>query len=620
MAKITFDENNALFALDIGTRTVIGIVVYMAEGHMKVLAQAMVEHQSRAMLDGQIHDIPRVAEAVQKVKAELEKKLKAPLQKVAIAAAGRSLKTRRCRVDQELIEDLEIDAMMIHTLELMGVQRAQELLEQETRQEGEGEKFFCVGHSVVGYYLNDYPITNLEWHRGKKIGAEVLATFLPASVVNSLYTVLARVGLEPLYLTLEPIAASEVIIPEQLRLLNLALVDVGAGTSDIAISRDGTITAYGMVPTAGDEITELIMEILMVDFMTAEQIKRSLWQGQDIRYQDVLGTEVTVACEEVMQMIEPAVENLASEIVRHILDLNGQTPPKSVMCVGGGSQVPSLVDRIAEKLGLIQQRVVIRNRSNIRNLVDVKKKDLAGPEGVTVVGIAAVAARKQGQNFITVTVNGQPFTLFNTRQLTVLQALGLLEFNPRELLGRNGKDLRFTLNGKPKTVYGELAKPAAITVNGHPANLKTVINDKDIILVEKAVPGKDAVARVADILGNLPVNAPSYCLLNGQPAGPEQLISPGDVLEVTLTPTPAEKPSPQPDPAASALQGKPIQVTVNGQAILMEGKSEYILIDVFNYYEPGITQSSGMVEIKRNGNAAEYTETLQDGDVIEIRW
>ncbi|MCL4439474.1 MAG: rod shape-determining protein, partial [Firmicutes bacterium] len=357
--------------------------------------------------------------------------------------------------------------------------------------------------------MNDYPITNLEWHRGKKIGAEVLATFLPASVVNSLYTVLARVGLEPLYLTLEPIAASEVIIPEQLRLLNLALVDVGAGTSDIAISRDGTITAYGMVPTAGDEITELIMEILMVDFMTAEQIKRSLWQGQDIRYQDVLGTEVTVACEEVMQMIEPAVENLASEIVRHILDLNGQTPPKSVMCVGGGSQVPSLVDRIAEKLGLIQQRVVIRNRSNISNLVDVKKKDLAGPEGVTVVGIAAVAARKQGQNFITVTVNGQPFTLFNTRQLTVLQALGLLEFNPRELLGRNGKDLRFTLNGKPKTVYGELAKPAVITVNGHPANLKTVINDKDIILVEKAVPGKDAVARVADILGNLPVNAPS---------------------------------------------------------------------------------------------------------------
>ncbi|SHE72230.1 cell division protein FtsA [Desulforamulus putei] len=642
MAKITFDENNAVFALDIGTRTVIGTVVSTAGGHMKVLAQAMVEHQSRAMLDGQIHDIPRVAEAVQRVKAELEKKLKTPLKKVAIAAAGRSLKTRRCRVDQELIEDLEIDPMMIHTLELLGVQRAQELLEQETRQGEEKEKFFCVGHSVVGYYLNDYPIANLEGHRGKKIGAEVLATFLPASVVNSLHAVLARVGLEPLYLTLEPIAASEVIIPEQLRLLNLALVDVGAGTSDIAISRDGTITAYGMVPTAGDEITELIVEALMVDFMTAEQIKRSLCRGRDIRYQDVLGMEVTVTCEEIMQIIEPAVENLANEIVRHILELNGQVPPKSVMCVGGGSQVPSLVDRIAQKLGLLQQRVVIRNRSNINNLADARKKDLAGPEGVTVVGIAAVAAKKRGQNFITVTVNGQPFTLFNTQQLTVLQALGLLDFNPRELLGRNGKDLHFTLNGKPKTVYGELAKPAVITVNGRPANLKTVIQDGDIIRVEKAVNGKDAVAKVGDFLENVTMNSHPLCLLNGKPADLEQPVSSGDVLEIIISPSEDNRPeaiSPEDDSAKGDLPGTPlsgtsaanpspgpgpavqaIAVIVNGQSIIMEGKNEYILIDIFNYYDLDITQSKGMVSIKRNGHDAEYTEVLQDGDVIEISW
>lgn len=637
MAKMTFDENNCLFALDIGTRTVIGIVASVTGGHIKVLAQAMVEHQSRAMLDGQIHDIPRVAEAVKKVKVELEKKLKSSLKKVAIAAAGRSLMTRRCRVDQELIQDLEIDAMMIHTLELLGVQRAQELLEQETQQAGGEEKFFCVGHSAVGYYLNDYPIANLEGHQGKKIGAEVLATFLPASVVNSLHTVLARVGLEPLYLTLEPIAASEVIFPEQLRLLNLALVDVGAGTSDIAISRDGTITAYGMVPTAGDEITELIVETLMVDFMTAEQIKRSLCQGKDIRYQDVLGMDVTVPCEEVMRMIEPAVENLASEIVHNILELNGMVPPKSVMCVGGGSQVPSLVDRIAQKLGLVQQRVVIRNRSNISNLVDIRKKDLTGPEGVTVVGIAALAARMRGQNFITVTVNGQAFTLFNTRQLTVLQALGLLEFNPRELLGKNGRDLQFIFNGKQKTVYGGLAKPAVITVNGHPANLRTVIQDGDIIRVEKAVHGKDAVAKVADILGNEKINSQPLCFINGKPANLEQLISPGDELETISPPEdknpeaisakdtlvkgdlvgtlPSESAAVKPSPAAPA-----IEVFVNGQPIIMEGKREYILIDIFNYYDLDITQSNGMVTITRNGNAAEYTEVLQEGDVIKITW
>ncbi len=51
-------------------------------------------------------------------------------------------------------------------------------------------------------------------------------------------------------MTLEPIAAINVAIPEAFRMLNIALVDVGAGTSDISITRDGSIIAYGMIPFA----------------------------------------------------------------------------------------------------------------------------------------------------------------------------------------------------------------------------------------------------------------------------------------------------------------------------------------------------------------------------------
>ena len=67
-------------------------------------------------------------------------------------------------------------------------------------------------------------------------------------VVESLYTVMERAGMEVTCLTLEPIAALNVAIPKELRLLNLALVDVGAGTSDIAITKSGTIIAYDMAP------------------------------------------------------------------------------------------------------------------------------------------------------------------------------------------------------------------------------------------------------------------------------------------------------------------------------------------------------------------------------------
>jgi hypothetical protein len=74
-------------------------------------------------------------------------------------------------------------------------------------------------------------------------------------VVDGLYSAVEKVGLSVSNMTLEPIAAINVAIPINFRMLNIALVDVGAGTSDLCITRDGSIAAYGMIPYAGDELT-----------------------------------------------------------------------------------------------------------------------------------------------------------------------------------------------------------------------------------------------------------------------------------------------------------------------------------------------------------------------------
>ena len=70
-----------------------------------------------------------------------------------------------------------------------------------------------------------------------------------------------------------------IAIPEQYRLLNICLVDVGAGTSDICITKDGSIVAYGMIPLAGDEITEKLQRIIL---LTSTQ-RRLLRYPQAIR-------------------------------------------------------------------------------------------------------------------------------------------------------------------------------------------------------------------------------------------------------------------------------------------------------------------------------------------------
>ena len=131
-----------------------------------------------------------------------------------------------------------------------------------------------MGYSVVKYYLNEEMFTNLEGHKATKIGCDIIVTFLPEDVVDGLYSAVGQADLVVGNMTLEPIAAINVAIPENFRMLNLALVDVGAGTSDICITKDGSIIAYGMIPHAGDELTDLIVQQYLVDFKTAESIKR----------------------------------------------------------------------------------------------------------------------------------------------------------------------------------------------------------------------------------------------------------------------------------------------------------------------------------------------------------
>ena len=121
----------------------------------------------------------------------------------------------------------------------------------------------------------------------------ILFQHLVCSSVKCAPVSYTHLGLEVANLTLEPIAAINVAIPESYRLLNIALVDIGAGTSDISITKDGSIIAYGMIPLAGDELTELIVQNYLVDFKTAEYIKLQSTTEEEITYKDIMPVSYT---------------------------------------------------------------------------------------------------------------------------------------------------------------------------------------------------------------------------------------------------------------------------------------------------------------------------------------
>lgn len=540
--KQKFNQEDLIFALDIGTRTVVGVVGIEENTKFKVLAVEVIEHKNRAMLDGQIHDITLVAEIVSDIKDKLEKKIGVKLEKVAIAAAGRVLKTYSVKVERTLEPNKEATKEMVSSLELEAIQQAQSQLESEQKQE-EKIVFYCVGYSVISYFLNGYVISSLLGHKGKSIGAEVLATFLPHVVIDSLYTVMNRVGLEVVNLTLEPIAAINVCIPPNLRLLNLALVDIGAGTSDIAITKDGAVIGYAMAPVAGDEITEKIAHHYLVDFNTAESIKLKLnnEDEKNVKFTDVLGMKRQVDKKEIFKVIQESIVHLGETIAEKILEYN-QKAPNAVFCVGGGSQIRGLTEVLSERLGLPLERVVVRGRDMIQS-VKFSGKKLAGPEAITPLGIAVNALQQKEHDFLSVTLNSKKIRLFNSKKLNVADALILVGFDPRQLIGRTGKSITFEINGEKKTLRGEFGKAAVITVNGEQANMETLLQPGDIIDVIPAVDGKPAKPAIGDVVdltekkvvyNKLTIDITSKVTINGNAADSSTFIREGDKVNYSV--------------------------------------------------------------------------------------
>ncbi len=253
MAEKNSYKGQLVFGLDIGTRSIVGTVGYKVKDRFVVIAQRVKEHETRAMLDGQIHDIMKVGETIREVKEQLESAVGRPLTEVCIAAAGRVLRTVTTHVEYPYVLDREISQEDVYALTSAGVEKAYEEFLQSVKEEE--MKFYCVGYSVVRFYLNGYPMGNLEGHKARLIGEDLIATFLPEDVVDGLYKSVEIAGLTVANMTLEPIAAIQVAIPERFRMLNIALIDVGAGTSDISITNDGCIIAYGINPIAVDVLT-----------------------------------------------------------------------------------------------------------------------------------------------------------------------------------------------------------------------------------------------------------------------------------------------------------------------------------------------------------------------------
>lgn len=589
-------SDELLFALDIGTRSVIGLVGEIKENKIRILATERQEHHTRAMLDGQIHDVIEVAAVLKEVKEKLEQTT-GPLKQVSVAAAGRALCTVKAVAEIEAFPRGVLSREDEISLELTAIQEAQKKLASQATAL-DPTNYYCVGFSVMNYDLDGTHLTSLIGQRGKLAKVSIIATFLPRQVIDSLQSAIQAVDLTMATLTLEPIAALNVLIPPTMRHLNLVLVDIGAGTSDVAITKSGTVAGYGMVPCAGDEITEAISQNYLLDFNVAEAVKRQLADpNREVEFSDVLGLPQKIKAQDIIEQITPTVAELAQAIAKEILNLNSQAP-QAVLLVGGGSLTPLLPQMLAQALDLPAARVAIRRPDMIEGIQDVPTV-LHTPDAITPLGILKVSG-SNNLNFINITFNEAPLRLFNLGNLTVADALLAAGVDIRKMQGRPGMGLTVSVNGETRFIPGTMGKSGMMLLNGQVATFKDTLEDGAVLIVKEGIGGKVPEPKLREMIPAAPalkviINCQSVTIapiytVNGQVASPDQILKDRDQIVSRETHTLAEVLN-QVD---SLIVPKEYEYTVNESPRTYFVKPQYVM----------------------NGHAANLEDPVKAGDDI----
>ena len=470
-----------------------------------------------------------------------------------------------------------------------------------------------------------------------------------------MYSAMQSAGLEVVSLTLEPIAAINAAIPKELRLLNLVMADIGAGTSDIAACRDGSVVGYTMATVAGDEVTEAIMRAYLVDFSTAERLKAGIADKKTLCFTDILGLDQEIAVSDLETVIQPAVRQLAEELARRIREIN-QGAPSAAFLAGGGSKLVGLRNAVAEALEMDERRVAIAG-ANFKTSAFSETEKLDDPEYATPLGIAVSAGLGMISDSYRVRLNGQQAKLFRSGVLTALDVLLMNGYNYADLIGRTGQTLAVTIDGQ-RTVYrGEPATPSVLRINGIELPPSTVIQAADSVEFTPACSGKPGRRTLAEALGS--VEATAAALVNGAPAFADYELRLGDCIETNaIVPLRAasknmqnnelgsveeikddvhkpdveiEKPQSLPAAVETPSEQEPSTLKeklpchtffLNGQPLELPAKSDgapYYLMDLLDRSNIDFEHLDKPVMLRVNGEDSAFMRILEDGDAVSIQ-
>jgi len=375
------DDNQLIVALDVGTSKIVVIVSELQpDGILKVIG--LGQHISKGLKKGVVVNIESTMQAIQRAVEEAELMSDCKIRDVYTGIAGSHIKSLNSH-GMVKVKDSEVSKMDIDRV----IETAQAIILPPDQQ---------VLHVLIQEYVVDdqHDIKEPLGMSGMRLEVKVHIVSGAIAAAQNIIKCIKRCGLDVVELVLQPLASSEAVLTKDERELGVCLIDVGGGTTDIVVIKDGSIQHTAVLPIAGDQITNDIAVAFRTPIQSAEDIKinygtaiASMASANEIiEIPLVDGLEPKkITTQALSQVIEPRITELF-ELIRNELHRSqtGGIIASGIVITGGSSMLNGIV-KLGERIFDMPVRMGVPR--DIDGLLQV----IENPRYATGVGLLKMA-------------------------------------------------------------------------------------------------------------------------------------------------------------------------------------------------------------------------------------
>ena len=384
------NKDNIAVGLDIGTTKIVAMIGKKNEyGKLEILGVG--KSKSLGVHRGVVNNITQTIQSIQQAVADAENDSGYKINDVVVGIAGQHIRSIQhsdyiSRPNaEEVIGDADIDALIgqVHKLAMLPGEEIIHVLPQEFKIDGQAEI-----KEPIGMY-------------GGRLESSFHVVVGQAASIRNLGRCIKSAGLELSGLTLEPLASADAVLSQEEKEAGVALIDIGGGTTDLAIFKDGIIRHTAVIPFGGNVITEDIKEGCSIIEKQAELLKTrfgSAWPGENkdneiVSIPGLRGREPKeISLKNLSKIIHARVVEIIEQVYAEV-KLYGHEDPKKkliagIVLTGGGAQLQH-IKQLVEYITGMDTRIGYPNE----HLAGDSDEELSSPLYATAVGLVMNSIR-----------------------------------------------------------------------------------------------------------------------------------------------------------------------------------------------------------------------------------